>query len=55
MICSARHFLGTLASFGGRLRKVHGVTIDPAGDLPHRKGYIVRLTPAAPLTLSSTK
>ena len=43
-----------LASFGGVLRKVHGVTVDPAGqiyvsiqsDLAHRKGYIVRLTPA---------
>ena len=52
-----------LASFGGTLRKVHGVTIDPAGiiyvsiqsDLPHRKGYIVRLTPAAPLTVVSAK
>lgn len=52
-----------LASFGGTLRKVHGVTIDPQGviyvsiqsDLPHRKGYIVRLTPAAPLSVISAK
>lgn len=55
--------LHVLASFGGTLRKVHGVTIDPAGviylsiqsDLPHRKGYIVRLTPAAPLAVVSAK
>ena len=52
-----------LASFGGVLRKVHGVTIDQAGaiyvsiqsDLAHRKGYIVRLTPAAPPTMVSAR
>lgn len=52
-----------LASFGGTLRKVHGVTIDSDGsiyvsiqsDLPHRKGYIMRLTPAASPTVVSVK
>lgn len=55
--------LQVLASFGGTLRKVHGVTIDPEGviyvslqsDLPHRKGYIVRLTPAASPTVVKSK
>lgn len=52
-----------LASFGGVLHKVHGITIDPAGaiyvsiqsDLAHRRGYIVKLTPAGPPIIVSSK